>query len=74
MNEEDLRDCFAMFALHGLLPDFKGIYEPDVMERMTTLAYKTADAMLIARKQKEKEDEEDTGIARVAKRTYKRKS
>jgi hypothetical protein len=36
--------------------------------------YKIADAMLEARKPKEKSDEEDSGIASVAKRTYKRKS
>jgi hypothetical protein len=56
MNEEDLRDCFAMFALHGLLPDFKGIYEADNMEKLTSLAYKTADAMLEARKAKPEEE------------------
>jgi len=34
-----------------------------------------ADAMLEARKQKESDDEEDVGIARVApKRSYRRKS
>lgn len=53
MNENDLRDCFAMFALHGLLPDFKGVYEPNNMERLTSLAYQTADAMLEARKPRE---------------------
>jgi hypothetical protein len=64
MNEQDLRDCFAMFALHGLLPDFKGIYEADNMEKLTELAYKTADAMLEARKHKE----EEQGIVAIRKR------
>ena len=59
MNEEDLRDCFAMF---------KSISGCTAEE-----AYRFADAMLEARKQKEKENEEDVGIARVApKRTRKR--
>lgn len=69
MNEEDLRDCFAMFALNGLLHDIKGIYEPQQMEKLTSLAYQTADAMLEARKKKE---EPEAGIASV-KRTRKTK-
>jgi hypothetical protein len=67
MNEEDLRDCFAMFALHGLLPDFKGIYEADNMQRLTELAYKTADAMLEARNKTEPE----IGIVAVKSRRRK---
>ena len=49
----------------------------DVVEKVAKDAYKMADAMLEARKHKEKEDEdaEDVGIARVApKRSYRRKS
>ena len=58
MNEEDLRDCFAMFrSITGLSADD---------------CYKFADEMLEARK-KEKSNEEDTGIAAVVpKRTRKR--
>ena len=58
MNEEDLRDCFAMFrSITGLSADD---------------CYKFADEMLEARK-KEKVNEEDTGIAAVVpKRTRKR--
>lgn len=60
MNEEDLRDCFAMMrSITGATPKE---------------CYLFADAMLEVRKYKENSDEEDTGIARVAKRTYKRKS
>lgn len=45
MNEEDLRDCFAMFALNGILScDYQVDEEPAV------LAYKYADEMLEARK------------------------
>lgn len=65
MNDKDLRDCFAMFALHGLLPDFKGIYEPDNMERLASLAYKTADAMLEAR------NAETVGLPAIKKRVKK---
>jgi hypothetical protein len=67
IGDDDLRDCFAMFALHGLLPDFKGIYEPENMERLTSLAYKTADAMMEARNRQEPE----VGI--VAAKTRRRK-
>ena len=71
MNEEDLRDCFAMFAMNGLL---NGYQKPDEFteELLATKAYIVADAMLEARK-KEKSYEEDTGIAAVVpKRTRKR--
>jgi hypothetical protein len=61
MNEEDLRDCFAMF---------KTITGASAEE-----CYKFADEMLEARKSKENDDEEDVGIARAApKRSYRRKS
>jgi hypothetical protein len=60
MNAEDLRDCFAMF---------KTITGASAEE-----CYKFADEMLEARKPKEKDDEEDTGIASIAKRSYRRKS
>ena len=59
MNEDDLRDCFAMM---------RGITGATAEE-----CYRFADEMMEARKQKEKENEEDTGIATVApKRTRKR--
>ena len=61
MNEEDLRDCFAMFR------SITGLSAED--------CYKFADTMMEARKPKESDDEEDVGIARVApKRNYRRKS
>ena len=50
MNEEDLRDCFAMFASVGwLLP---GAYPK---EEIPALSYEMADAMLEARKPKDEE-------------------
>lgn len=69
MNEEDLRDCFAMFAIAGLM--MRGdVPHKDIAYR----AYNLADIALEARKPKEKDDEEDVGIAGVAKRKYRRKS
>ena len=47
MNEQDLRDCFAMFALNGIL---SCNYQVD--EEPAVLAYKYADEMLEARKPK----------------------
>lgn len=69
MNEEDLRDCFAMFAMLRFA-------EAVDMNRTARLCYEYADRMMEARKPKEKDDdEEDVGIARVApKRSYKRRS
>ena len=65
MNEEDLRDCFALMLTMGFA--VKGEINPKAV-------WEIADMMLEARKPKEKDDEEDVGIARVAKRSYRRKS
>lgn len=46
MNEQDLRDCFAMFALNGLLVEANGDYKD---QAIAELAYSLADAMLEAR-------------------------
>ena len=72
MNEDDLRDCFAMFAMVGIIFAYRG----EDSESTSITAYEYADAMLNARKQKDNENEEDdSGIASVApKRRYKRKS
>jgi len=60
MNEQDLRDCFAMFALCGILScDYSVDEEPAV------LAYKYADEMLEARKPKEE------GIVAIKRKTKK---
>jgi mannose/cellobiose epimerase-like protein (N-acyl-D-glucosamine 2-epimerase family) len=67
MNDQDLRDCFAMFALAGAVMAGKSRSAEDV--------WAIADEMMEARnKPKEKDDEEDTGIASIAKRSYRRKS
>jgi mannose/cellobiose epimerase-like protein (N-acyl-D-glucosamine 2-epimerase family) len=67
MNDEDLRNCFAMFALTGAVMAGKSRTAEDI--------WAIADEMMEARnKPKEKDDEEDTGIASIAKRSYRRKS
>jgi hypothetical protein len=66
MNEEDLRDCFAMFAMLGLITD--GSYTSGItdgaytssMKKVAQGAYEMADEMLEARKPKE-----EAGIASV---------
>jgi hypothetical protein len=65
MNEEDLRDCFAMFASIRIGLDGS----PEVMLASAERCYAFADAMLEARKPKD-----DGGITSVAKRTYKRQT
>ena len=60
MNEEDLRDCFAMFAMQALL---RVDYEDSGYRLPLGVAedaYTVADAMLQARKPKE-----EAGIAAV---------
>jgi hypothetical protein len=66
MNENDLRDCFAMFAMCGWI--MNGDYSK---EEIPSLAFEVADAMLEARK---KDDGEELGIAAVKpRRRYIRK-
>jgi len=67
MNENDLRDCFAMFTLCGIV--MRGIGD-EVIEEVAVNAYKMADAMLEARSQ---EPREEVGIvAAKPKRRTKR--
>jgi hypothetical protein len=63
MNEQDLRDCFAMFAMMGLITH-KGI-----VDRIPDLSYAMADAMLEARKAKD-----ETGIVAVKRSSTTRRS
>jgi hypothetical protein len=70
MNENDLRDCFAMFALAGII--FKTpLGEAELLERRDEYgkaargAYSYADAMLEARTQ---EPEPEIGIVAVKRR------
>jgi hypothetical protein len=64
MNDEDLRDCFAMFALNGILS-----CNYDVGEEPAVLAYRYADEMLKARNS---EPEQEVGI--VAAKPRRKKS
>jgi hypothetical protein len=69
MNENDLRDCFAMFAMNGIIA--RGGLHPELMpeEAMARRAYEVADAMLVARN-----TDEELGIAALKpKRKYARK-
>lgn len=59
MNDQDLRDCFAMFAMMGLLTRGN-----NKLEQIPEGAYTIADHMLEVRKQKE----EEQGIVAIRKR------
>jgi hypothetical protein len=65
MNDQDLRDCFAMFALLGIVFAYKG----EDSESASLTAYEYADAMLKARNQ---ESEQEVGI--VAAKPRRKKS
>lgn len=71
MNEQDLRDCFAMFAMNGYVINDKVFTST---EQIAVRAYALADAMLEQRKTHGENDEEtNNGIAAVApKRSRKR--
>ena len=63
MNEEDLRDCFAMFAMCGLL--MRG---NNKLEEIAEGSYTIADHMLEARNA---EPEQEVGIVAVKSRRKK---
>jgi hypothetical protein len=67
MNENDLRDCFAMFVLNGIVS--RGITSHTDLSEVADNAYKLADAMLEARKPKE-----ESGIVAVKRSSTKRRS
>jgi hypothetical protein len=66
MNDQDLRDCFAMFTLCGIV--MRGI-DDEIVEDVAINAYKMADAMLEARKPKD-----ETGIIAVKRSSTTRRS
>jgi len=68
MNENDLRDCFAMFAMMGII--VRGGLHPELMpeDGIARRAYEQADAMLEARNTKTEE-----GIVAIKKRVRKPK-
>jgi hypothetical protein len=65
MYETDLRDCFAMFTLCGIV--MRGI-DDEIVEDVAINAYKMADAMLEARN---KEPEQEIGIVAAKPRRKK---
>jgi hypothetical protein len=76
MNEDDLRDCFAMFAMMAVVPSLGGksigVGQEEANAQFANMCFSLADAMLVARK-KENDNEEDSGIAAVVpKRPRKR--
>jgi hypothetical protein len=68
MNEDDLRDCLAMFAMNGIIA--RGGLHPELMSEddIARRSYDVADAMLEARRIKE-----DDGIVSIKKRARKPK-
>jgi len=60
MNDQDLRDCFAMFAMNGMLSS--GLRDYSVAKT----AYKMADEMLEARK-----PESEIGLPAIKRRKAK---
>jgi hypothetical protein len=73
MNEQDLRDCFAMFAMMAVMPSLAGksigVGQPENNERFANMCYALSDAMLEARNK----TEDDGGITTIKKRKYVRK-
>jgi hypothetical protein len=69
MNEQDLRDCFAMFALNGIIA--RGGLHPELMPEdcIARRSYEIADAMIEARKH-----ETEEGILAVKRSSTKRRS
>ena len=65
MNENDLRDCFAMFAMMGLTAKYG---KEDDTEIRAKESYRMANAMLEERK---KPIEEETGLVSIRKRKSK---
>ncbi len=68
MNENDLRDCFAMFAMCGIVS--REVSDLSQIPYYAINAYKMADAMLEARS-KEPEVEEGIVAVKPRKRTTK---
>jgi hypothetical protein len=64
MNDQDLRDCFAMFAMNGIIA--RGGLHPELMPEdcIARRSYELADAMLEARRVKE----EPQGIVAIKKK------
>lgn len=68
MNEQDLRDCFAMLSMVGLVMAYKDNHPEKVLAER---AYTIADAMLEARKAEPESEEPEVGIVAVKSRRRK---
>jgi hypothetical protein len=70
MNEEDLRDCFAMFAMMAVMPVMGGktigVGQDEGNAQFAGLCFSLADAMIEARK-----PQETVGLPAIKKRTRK---
>jgi hypothetical protein len=70
MNEDDLRDCFAMFAMMAVMPALGGknigVGQEEVNAQFANMCFSLADAMLEARKPKE-----EAGLPAIRRRVKK---
>ena len=70
MNEDDLRDCFAMFAKMAVMPALGGknigVGQEEVNAQFANMCFSLADAMLEARKPKE-----EAGLPAIRRRVKK---
>ncbi len=71
IGDDDLRDCFAMFAMMAIIPSMGGksigVGETENNERFAMLCYALSDAMMEARKKVDPAE----GIVAIKKRVRK---
>ncbi len=70
MNEDDLRDCFAMFAMMAVMPVMGGktigVGQEEGNAQFANMCFSLADAMIEARKK-----EESAGLPAIKRRVKK---
>jgi len=70
MNEDDLRDCFAMFAMMAVMPVMGGktigVGQEEGNAQFANMCFSLADAMIEARKPKE-----EAGLPAIRRRVKK---
>ena len=70
MNEDDLRDCFAMFAMMAVMPVMGGktigVGQEEGNAQFANMCFSLADAMIEARKPKE-----EVGLPAIRRRVKK---
>lgn len=73
MNEQDLRDCFAMFAMLGFITNGAKLERDVDDEKIASWSWSMANTMIEQRNKGEGDEQINNGIAAVApKRTRKR--